>query len=932
MSDFAEFIAVDLETTGLDSRRDEIIEVGAAKFREGEIVGTFSQFIDPGILIPESITELTGITNEMIESEGRDSIVVLAEFESFKCDLPLVFHNAAFDTSFLLKFIPDIDKSYLDTKIISRILFPFWKSHSLRTLAEKCSVVNTNPHRALADAETTGKILSKFLSSREYLPVHLLDKLKLFCSYWGNPAMKSFFSLGATLSSKSDIDSLVIPPGKIPNSVVLTGKSKNEDWPEDIEAFLGEDGILANDLEYYEKRIGQMEMAGDCLDAISDEQYLLVEAGTGTGKSFSYVIPAMLAAMKNDKIFIATRTKNLQEQLLKKDIPFVLNYFPKILKVSSLKGRANYLCLLKLYDFSLNSGMILPFEIPGILHLLSFAEFSNNGDFSEITGKGGSFEYYSRLFSSSDGFCTVKKCPFYKKCFLFRARIEAQKSSIVVINHHLFFADISAETDILVDFDKGIFDEAHHLDSVAREYLGIEFSPFEMSNIIDLMIGSEGNGSGIIDSIFSKISGNIIMDRNIEDFHQSAQSIHQKCRILNRSLRNFFEGISITVSKSYGKKRSGKSNLSLKARFRSGDLLQVYIYEASQILIEEAEKLSHDIKSYIEKIETEVDSEKIPEDLLGMLKLQVERLTTNIENISILALAEESDWVYWFESIKRRGHSGLLKTVPLNTGKHLLDSVYSRVDSAIFTSATLKGYNEFENTKFKLGLDLITNDKVIEKSYQSPFNYANSLRILILGFLPHPDDREYSFIVSEIVNDFAKALQKNMMILTTSYTQLESLHSIISLNILKEGYKLFAQGIDGRAERIAKRFSKSNPALLIGTDSFWEGVDFPGEELEVLFITRLPFAVPTDPVIQAMSEYLNSRGMDPFKTFSLPEAVIKFRQGCGRLIRSGTDKGIIVLLDNRITNKYYGSSFINSLPVKPLVIHSRQSLHSFLSI
>jgi len=926
-----EFIAVDIETTGLDCNIDEIIEIGAARYRNLKLVDTFSKIIDPGNPIPKEITDLTGIADEIVSKEGRDANEVLAEFVDYIGDSILVYHNAAFDISFLEKFIPDIGKSYLDAKIIGKILYPFQRAYGLTRLADMCNVVNDRHHRGLNDAKATGEILIKFIAARRFLPVHLLDKLKLFCSYWGNEAMKQFFTEFGNEALPNKIEDELIPPGSLPAISQLSGKRTDGKSAQDIGSIFAEEGELAFDLGNYEFRAGQAEMASDCCDAIEGGAFLLAEAGTGTGKSLSYIFPSMISAAKGTKIFIATRTKNLQKQLFEKDLPAALKYYPEDLKVSLLKGRANYLCLLKLYNLSLSAGLITPAEVPRMLNLLAFAEYSATGDFAEIRDESSrGYDFYSNRFSSSDGMCSGSKCSFYKKCFLFKARKRARESSIVIINHHLFFADLSAETDILNDFKTGVFDEAHQLDSVAREYLGMEFSSYSISSILDKLLSEDAQDSPILDAIYNQISRNLIMDMDIENLGLMVKGIKELSKGISRANRNYFEGISLNASKLEGARRPNRTGGGIKIRYRYGDSLQVFIDETAALLLQKMEKLATELEKLSELAKHKGEAENSLSEILEILSQDAGVIAALCERFRGLTLAEENGWVYWFETSRGRGHFSSLKAAPINTGPLIYDAVHSNLNSAIFTSATLRGNSDFENVKFRLGLDLVNSDRVIEKSYPSPFKYKDLLRVFILEFMPHPDSANFAMQASEIIDLFARALRKNMMVLTTSYAQLESLYELSSARLSSERYTVLAQGINGAAEEVAKKFAKSKPALLIGTDSFWEGVDFPGEQLEVLFVSRLPFAVPTEPIVQAIGEYFQSMGLDPFKSNNLPEAIIKFRQGCGRLIRSRTDRGVIVLMDNRILMKYYGRAFINSLPVAPIVINSQEQLESIL--
>jgi len=665
-------------------------------------------------------------------------------------------------------------------------------------------------------------------------------------------------------------------------------------------------GKLKKALKSYEYRREQEEMAEAVATALNEEKYLIVEAGTGVGKSWAYLIPAILWAKKNNQHFIiSTNTKNLQEQLVQKDIPFLKRWLGIDFSSAILKGRANYLCLRRLASsiedieetplplFSVEERMFL-------VHLLVWLGKTESGDVEEniYFWQQPSFWTYWDEVSSEHTSCLGNECPYYRRCFVTKARQKAMEAEIVVVNHSLLFTDMVAEKHFLPSYSHIVFDEAHNLEKVATTHLAVEVSHWMLLRLLNRIYRKEGKTErGILVKVANKERG----------LRQHLDLMFKKMPEVKKACKDFFETL----------KQSSNlfqfDEVTNKVRLRENSPAQYLLKEQVPKLLSIWNQFFHRLGELAEEIEDSI----LAKDVKGRVKdgLQIAM------GLNFLAEADDPNFVYWLEKEKEEIK---LSAAPLEVGPYLNNLLYSQVPVVVFSSATLTVKGSFDFLKKRLGLDLMPQEKVSFLLLGSPFDYERQVLVSIASFLPSPqEEEEYTGQMVKTLVKVLEACEGKSLILFTSHKMLNAVYQNIKPH-LDNKFQILAQGINGPRTIITDKFKEDFSSILLGTHSFWEGVDLPGRTLECLILTRLPFAVPTEPIEEARVELIENRGLDAFREYSLPSAVIRLRQGIGRLIRSGTDKGIIIILDKRIIIRNYGKSFLDSLPVRGYHCYSEE--------
>ena len=665
-------------------------------------------------------------------------------------------------------------------------------------------------------------------------------------------------------------------------------------------------GKLRKGLESYEYRKEQEEMAKAIANVLNQENYLIVEAGTGVGKSWAYLIPAIFWAKKNNQHFIiSTNTKNLQEQLIQKDIPFLKRCLGIDFSSAILKGRANYLCLRKLTSFLEEIEETLPTLLNSeerifLVYLLIWLGRTESGDVEESIyfRQDPSFWNLWNEVSSEHTSCLGSECPYYRRCFVNKARRKAMEAEIVVVNHSLLFTDLAAEKHFLPSYSHIVFDEARNLEKVATRHLGVEISYWMLSRLLNRIYRKKGEVErGILVKVGNREK---VLAQRLGRIFKAIPEVRKACK-------NFFEILKQNSD------LFSFDEVTDKVRLRESSPSHNFLKEQVFRLLFIWNQFFHRLGELAEEIE---DS-SLKKDVEGKVKdgLQIAM------SLNFVAGVSEPNFVYWLEREKEEIR---LSAAPLEVGPYLNNLLYSQICSLIFSSATLTVKGNFDFLKKRLGLDLLPTEKVSSLLLGSPFDYERQVLMGIASFLPTPqEEKEYTSRMGKTLTKVLEIVEGKSLILFTSHKMLNEVYQEIK-PYLQMKFQILAQGIDGPRTIITDRFREDFSSILLGTHSFWEGVDLPGGTLECLVLTRLPFAVPTEPIEEARVELIQKRGLDAFREYSLPSAVIRLRQGIGRLIRSKTDKGIIIILDKRIIIRNYGKSFLDSLPVKSYHCYSRE--------
>lgn len=739
------------------------------------------------------------------------------------------------------------------------------------------------------------------LLARTLLPTlsgHTLDKL---CTHYGiqqGHGPETLFSLFSALIDgflklSPDLLALLaelLPP---PNSdfirrMITFAKVQEETSGErtpltsppelSLSQVLAPEGLLARDLAGFEARSGQREMAERVFDVLEHGGTVVVEAGPGTGKTFAYLIPALIHLRDNDgaRVILSTRTKQLQEQVFHKDLPFLAHRLLPKLHVALLKGRKNYICLRR-WQIVLGE-LVEGLERDLLTCLAPVARWlfsTTTGDIEEnnafLTEREAKV-LWRRLYDDPHR-CLGQSCPFYDDCFSIAARRRARRADLVVVNHSLLLADQQTDQGILGDYQCLIADEAHALETAARQAFTVTISVHS----VDLMLR-------VIEHPLGRRTGGWLARL---PFARTDPRI-KKVRDLLGTLRGANTRLFSTIAHGLPRGRGSSPDLS---PFK----------EQVTELVRELETLTRSIETLADA----ADTQEIEHEADGLIA-EAEEIVATFHKL--LSPVDENS-VHWYEFI---GDEVYLHSSPLSVAPFLQKSLYPRIESLVLTSATLSQGGEFAYLKESLGLAAAPGSAE-SAVVSSPFSYENEMKLLIPEFFPPvtATDNSYVNALSECVQRIVREVGRKILILFTSYRLLHAVH-----DALDESTVVLAQGIDGPRSKLIEQFTSSDgPVVLLGTDSFWEGVDLPGEALEILIITRLPFPVPTDPVFSALADRMAQAGKDPFFDLSIPRAILKLRQGVGRLIRTTTDRGVVIIADERILRKSYGKLFSASLPV-----------------
>ena len=682
----------------------------------------------------------------------------------------------------------------------------------------------------------------------------------------------------------------------------------------DIKNYFSKDGILAKEIKGFEYRQEQEEMAQYIQEAINEDRKIIVEAGTGTGKTLAYLIPAIKWAVANKKkVIIATNTINLQEQLLLKDIPLAKSIIKEEFSYVLVKGRNNYVCKRLFNELALGKNIdIETFSIEAreqIEYILKWGNKTKTGDKAELP-----FEVYPdvwELVQSTTELCLGKKCPYRKECFYMKTRIEKMEADILISNHHVFFADLNvrAETDfdseylILPRYDMVIFDEAHNIESVARSYFSVEVSKISFTRLLN-RIYQKKNKRKKEKSALIRVE-DTIDEKDLEDSQQYIyllNTLKEEISILQNIGDEYFDEIrKIYETNTEAPIRKSLNNFEMtKSRFLENLREKKDIFQT---------KLA-DFLNLMMIFNNVIDEEKDKNPEVINFNNHLKMFKAYIDSFKFINSFEDDNYIYWLDINSKRTNVVLTAT-PLNIAQKLSTVLFDNLDRLVFASATIVVNGSFDYFKKSLGLD---EEDCIEAIIKSPFNYDEQMSVYI------PSDIQDSENINAFVSDASRFILNILLktngkafILFTSYTMLNQIYYSISKKLIDKGFEVFLHGDKPRSQLI-KEFKEAENPILFGTTSFWEGVDVQGENLSNVIITKLPFLVPTDPVVSAISKKIEEDGGNSFMDFQLPEAIIKFKQGVGRLIRKKTDSGNIFILDSRILKKRYGSLFINALP------------------
>ena len=903
-------VALDLETTGLDFNRHQILEVGAVRFRGDEVIETYQTLVNPGVAIPEFIQRLTHISPQQVKRAPFFSSVA-AEIEDFLGADPIIGHNIQFDIGFLANNGVRLNNPSYDTWDLASVFMPGSRQYSLKYLTSYFEVEHNDAHRALADAMATKNVYVKLLHLATEQDSGLL-------SYLSNLAARSRWSISGILAGLEGVGDAQT------SSVGLTGLDLEQlstrlgspekrradpalsDLSEQtVAGLLTKDGPFAKMFSGFEHRPQQEQMLASVTKAMYHNQHLVVEGGTGVGKSMSYLLPAALFAIsKGQRVVISTNTINLQEQLMNKDIPALTEVLeqsgmvePAVLKAALLKGRTNYLCLRRWNHLARNDSPTI--DDARLLSKTSvWMQTTQSGDRAEINLAGRDAGSWSHISAGEKGFCPGLRDG--TPCFLRAARERAEQAHIIVVNHALLLSDLAHGGGLIPEYQHLIIDEAHNLEDEATRQLGFSVSQDKLDEIWEPQT-----------RLTAQIRQATVAEGLASAIRQGAENAISAVETEGAKLRQIWGRLWAEVERFQANQKAG-------TRDNGPQMLITPQLRGSQswsdlhLAWENLDVGLHQASQNIGNLHRFLDSTQLPaaQDQQTLI-LETANLMDGVETIreefsSILGNPMDDD-IHWISNDQIRGNLTVsLNSAPLDISGTLATELFQHKDCVVLTSATLSTEGHFEYFKARVGVGSDSEELLVG----SPFDYQKSALLLIPDDMPPPNSDQYVDAMVKVLTDLGTTMKGHTMALFTSYASLRAVAQRLRAPLMSQDLQVLAQSIDGSAQQLMTRFAEEPNSVLLGTASFWEGVDLPSGLLKALVLTRLPFAVPTDPVVMARSNQYDN----PFNQFSVPQAVLRFRQGFGRLIRNKEDRGTIVIMDNRITGKSYGTSFLKSIP------------------
>jgi ATP-dependent DNA helicase DinG len=925
------FVALDLETTGLDPDRDAILEVGAVRFRtsfddgtvQTQVLDTWSTLVNPGRHIPIQVQQLTGISEQEASRAPRFTQVI-QEVDRFVGRWPVVGHNVRFDLDFLRSHHLPLSNPPVDTFEIASVLLPHAARYSLSKLGEMLGLPNLGSHRALDDAIATKDLFTALLEHASELPLAVLQEINRLAGPVDWP-LKAVFrdvergqarsafrgaigqQLAAQLSRREDaLGPLFSTEQDEEEELVPAARPKAVDVDK-LAAMLEEDGIFAQEFPGFEHRPQQVEMLTAVASALNRKQHLLVEAGTGTGKSVAYLLPAVAFAQLNgERVVISTNTINLQDQLFLKDIPDLQKLLPFEFRAVVLKGRSNYLCQRRLGVLR-RMGANSAEEMQMLAKILVWVPSTQTGQRGELFMPSPIEKALWGKVSAESETCTLERCRFRERgnCFFYRARRAAENAHLVIVNHALLLSDVAAENRVLPEYRYLIVDEAHHLEDNVTRQLSFHADQRVVERVLNELARPVGVGrySGFLSDVASRFRG-VIPPNEWAVLEAHIRGLQRKIETALTNVYAFFN-----VMGGFLREQSPRrGDYDQRLRLTSGVRVQP---DWSHVEIA-WENLSAQLQPIISDLEqlcgglSELEDYDIPE-LEGLVQDCTGYMTRLAEfhaQFNACISEPSSSSIYW-ATLSSRDERLTLHAAPLHIGRLVEQHLFHAKESVVLTSATLTTDNSFDFI-----IERLHAWDADDLTVGSPFDFESSTLLYIPVDIPEPNQPYYQKRVEETLVALARATEGRMLVLFTSYYQLRTTARAIDRPLSNAGIVVYQQGGGTSRAQLLENFRTTPRSVLMGTRSFWEGVDVSGPALSVLVIARLPFSVPDDPIFAARSETFD----DPFGEYSVPLTILRFRQGFGRLIRTKTDRGVVVVLDKRVLTKSYGPMFLNSLP------------------
>lgn len=900
-------IILDTETTGLSAKDNELIEISAARLSGRDVVDRFDTFVKPSGLIPPEITELTHITNADVAHapSAREAVAQLVEFVQ---GCPVVAHNATFDRTFIesVKGGVNVSDIWIDSLALSRIALPRLASHKLAFIADVfgCSSVS---HRANDDVEALAGVWRILLVALSDLPQGLMARLADMHPDvpWSYRPIFSYLAQenpGATFS-------LVAARGEVLRADAASPRVDADELPgldmprrDEVEQCFAPGGMVNDMYPGYEPRAEQIEMASEVRDALATSTHRVIEAGTGVGKSIAYLVPLAMAAKRNNVTMgVATKSNNLADQLMYHELPRLARELEGGLNFCALKGYDHYPCLRKLERMSRGTTEITTSKDPAdtltaVAVIYAYVCQSPDGDLDALGIRWRSVNRADLTTGSRE--CARRLCPFFPNlCLVHGARRRAACADIVVTNHSLLFRNVAADGRILPPIRHWVVDEAHAVEREARRQWAVTVSADESKAVFERL---GGDHTGVLGTLARDLASSEASTLFMGLLAKTIASVNRA----SIAMADVFDGVRGLAAHT----RSGgydQTNTWVGPDVRTSKGWTEFAL-ASHVAIDTVEQADKNIAALVDAV-----SEEKPDAVVDVADAG-RRLHEMLEGLRLIVDGDDERYVYSFQ-VNRRIKAGgeVLTAERLDIGEALAEQWLPDVQSAIFTSATVTVSGSFEHFDHSIGLDRLPAGSSKSLHLDSSYDFDTNMAVVVAGDLPDPRDRDaYIDALEKLLVDVHIAMGGSTLTLFTNRRDMETLYERVEPKLAAQGLELNCQLRGSSQKRLRDRFVSEKGSSLFALKAFWEGFDASGDTLRCVVIPKLPFASPTDP----LSCERGLREDRAWARYALPEAVLEVKQAAGRLIRSSSDTGVLVLADSRLVSKGYGKKFLTSLP------------------
>ncbi|MEY8561507.1 helicase C-terminal domain-containing protein [Eggerthellaceae bacterium 3-80] len=957
-------VVIDTETTGFSFHHDELTQIAAARMEDGEIVEWFNTFVNPGKPIPDDVQYLTNIHDDDVK-DAPSPDEALADLVAFVGDAKIIAHNAEFDKTFTTKHpsgYPLLTNQWIDSLDLARIALPRLKSHRLIDLV-KAFGAPISTHRADDDVAATCAIYRILLAGVASMPSALVCEIANLTTVdlWPTQIVFEYFAQKYTAQHEKEVEQQeastikddaitftdtnfslrTMRKERITNSI---GKPKIDaddiaadpdralhfPQPADIEAAFSQAGLVGSLYSDFEPRVEQLEMAQAVRTAFASSENLMVEAGTGVGKSMAYLVPAVLTSLNNNiGIGVATKTNALLDQLVYHELPALRQALalqnPQFKKIefAALKGFSHYPCLRKINRIGHDGIGIREVagkevsQAPAYAALLSYIEQSEYDDLDSLK-----IDYRvlpRRSITTTSKECFRRKCPFYGNiCFVHGSRHKAEAANIVVTNHSLFFCDQAADGGLLPPLRYWILDEAHGAENEARRAFSVDLNAEEIMRLVG-QIGESENSRNVFQRTERKVEQNLIGE-NCTLFHSLNSKAKAAAIQYSQVAREFCSHLKDLLYFDSNKRNKSYDTIELwiNSEIRSSETFQKLV-ELGVELEKRAEKVvltCQDLVGFLEDIDgaTEVQRE---------LALVAIELKEQINAVNIILTNPEDTYAYSAKLNKKKDRqTDVLEGLLLNVGEKLNDKLFSHTHSVVLASATLTVNKSFKPFEVALGLNSGEYSVASSCLVKSSYDFDNQMTVYVVQDMPEPNSPQYLSALQELLVEVHKAQQGSMLTLFTNRKEMEACYDVVQPQLKTDDLRLVCQKWGVSVKGLRDDFVKDEHLSLFALKSFWEGFDAPGATLRGVVIPKLPFSKPSDPLSCERAAHDDQA----WRHYVLPAAVLETKQAAGRLIRKSTDTGILILADNRLVTKGYGKTFLNSLPSQNIKVLPAQEI------